>query len=82
MDFNYHEFIHSSNSNCRSKLDLIERIQDELESVSKIKNKKRYMDRLTYKHQLELTRLALKCGTLMNNEKYNSEITDLLNKLE
>ena len=82
MDFNYHEFIHSSKSHCRSRLDLIERIQDELESVSEIKNGKSYMDRLIYKHQLELTKLALKCGTLMNNEKYNSEIKDLLDKLE
>ncbi len=44
----------------RSKSDFTELISNEIEAVSKINDRRTYLDRLIYKHQLELTMLALK----------------------
>jgi hypothetical protein len=65
-----------------NKPEFAERINDEVEAVLQINDKRTYMDRLKYKHQLELTLLALKCGTFVNGGRYNSEIQDLLDRLD
>lgn len=82
MKYNFLDFLNESRSNCRSKFDLAERINKEVEAVSKISDGNSFMDRLAYTHQLEITKLALKCGTLLNKGEYTSEITDTINSLK
>lgn len=82
FNFNFREFLNGSRSTCRSKLDFAEMISSEVEAVSQINDVRTYMDRLIYKHQLELTLLAVKCGSFVNEGIYNAEIQDFLNRLE
>jgi hypothetical protein len=82
MEFNFEKFLTRSQSDCRSKPELAEKINHEVEAVLRINDSKTYIDRLRYKHQLELTKLALKCGSFVNEGKYNSEIQYLLDKLQ
>ena len=76
------EFIMESKRNSSCKIAFTERIKDEIEAISMINDQRTYMDRLKFKHQLELIMLALKCGNLMNQEENNNEIMDLLQRLD
>lgn len=82
MELNVNEFINESKKICRCKIDFTERIKDKIEAVSMINDRRTYLDRLKFKHQLELIMLALKCGNLMNQEEYKNEIVELLKRLD
>lgn len=81
MEFDFIEFLDKSKSTCRSKLEFAERIQNEVEAVSKINSGSTYLDRLIYIHQLELASLTLKSGGMLKEGKFNAEIMDLIDSL-
>jgi len=82
MKYDFRNFLNESKINCKSKIDFINKINDERTLISKSNDSQNFKERQLFLKRLDDAKFCTEKGVVKEKDVYNSELLSLLDRLE